>query len=94
MDVETATVTIEVEDGGTEELSVPRGLLERLVEGEESLAASVGDVVVLSVANNAHHWVHHAGEADEELAAEESARMAAFEERFGMSFGEMTGHQH
>lgn len=93
MDTETTTVHIETEDS-SDELTVPAGLLERFAEGDQTTAETVGDVVMLSVANNAHHWVHHDEGGDAELEREEAAVMDLFEERFGMTFGEATGHQH
>jgi hypothetical protein len=50
---------------------------------------------MLSFAQQAHALVHHAPEEpDEEVVANEEKTMELFEERFGQTFGEMTGHSH
>jgi hypothetical protein len=49
----------------------------------------------MSFADRAHALAHHAeGEADEELEAIEEAMLDRFEERFGMTYAEATGHSH
>jgi hypothetical protein len=55
----------------------------------------VGDLAMLGLAQQAHGAVHHGhGEASEELERAESTTMELFEERFGESYAEMTGHDH
>ena len=93
-DVETTTFTIATEDGEEDEVTVPTGLLDLVAEGDQSHAETVGDVVSLSFAGRAHHVVHHGEDADEALEAQEARVMELFEERFGVTFGEATGHQH
>jgi hypothetical protein len=94
IDVETLTLTVTV-DGEEEELTVPRGLFDLLGEEEETPAETVANLSLLSLANRIHHAVHHhEGEVDPEVAAIEEATMESFEDRFGMTFGEATGHQH
>jgi len=94
-DVETATYTIEAPDGETDELTVPAGLVDMLREGEDTRTEVLGDLAMLSLAQQGHAVVHHAqGEVDEEVEAYEAAAMDLFEERFGTTFGEMTGHDH
>ncbi|MCW8172052.1 MULTISPECIES: hypothetical protein [Natrialba] len=92
-DVETMTFSIESEDDA-DEVTVPAGLVDLVAEGEQSDVETVGDVVLLSFASRAHHLVHHGQGADEELEAQEERVMDLFEERFGVTFGEATGHQH
>jgi hypothetical protein len=95
MDV-TETVTIEIEtDSESDELSVPAGLLDLIRDGDQSDPAVVGDVALLSFASRTHHLVHH-GDDDpsEEILAIEEETMNAFEDRFGMTFEEATGHDH
>lgn len=92
--VETVTVTIEA-DGDEDEITVPAGLIERLSEPEDTTAAVVADLALLSFAGRAHALVHHGhGEADDELEAIEIDVMDRFEARFGVSYAEATGHSH
>ncbi len=93
-DVETITFAIESEDGDEDDVTLPAGLVELVAEGGQSPAETVGDIALLSFASRAHHIVHHGEEADEELEAQEARVMDLFEERFGVTFGEATGHQH
>jgi hypothetical protein len=95
-DVETVTYTIESPDGDTEELTLPTGVIDALREDESETAPEVlGDLTMLSFAQQAHALVHHShGEPDEQIQAEEEKTMELFEARFGQTFGEMTGHSH
>ena len=90
------TVTIQLEtDGASDELTVPVALVELLREGGETSPEVVGDIAMLGLAQQVHGAVHHAqGEPDDALAAAETETMELFEERFGRTFGEMTGHDH
>ncbi len=90
------TFSIDGNDGSTDEVTLPGTLLDLLAEsGEEPRAEVVGDLAMFSCAERIHSAVHHTqGEPDDDLAAAEEATMALFEERFGATFGEMTGHQH
>lgn len=94
-DVETATYTIESPDGEAEELTVPTGLVDMLREEGEERTEVLGDLAMLSLAQQAHAVVHHSHEdPDDEVEAYEQRAMELFEERFGTTFGEMTGHSH
>lgn len=94
-DVETVTLTITTEHGDEDDLTLPAGLLDALGEEGDTPPDVVGDLAMLSVANRAHHMVHHGeGEPDPELAALEESALDLFEERFGVSFAEATGHSH
>lgn len=87
-------ITIEGPDGD-DEVSLPEPLLELLSEGGESSAEVVSDIVVLSCAERIHAIVHHGeDELGDELASVEDDMMERFEERFGVSFAEATGHDH
>lgn len=87
--------TIEGPDGTTDTLTVPANALKMLTEGNEPPAAVVGDLALLTIAQQLHGAVHHGrGEPDEELEQAEAEAMEAFEARFGASFGEVTGHSH
>ncbi|MFB6298214.1 MAG: hypothetical protein ABEH56_06810 [Salinirussus sp.] len=94
MDPETVTLTI---DGGEEadDLTVPMALVRMLSEGDESVPTVVGDIAMLGLAQQAHGAVHHGGgDVSEELAATEELTMELFEERFGQTYAEVTGHSH
>lgn len=95
-EVETVTYTIESPDGDVEELTLPTGVIDALREtGSETDTEVLGDLTMLSFAQQAHALVHHShGEADEGVLADEEKTMELFEERFGQTFGEMTGHSH
>jgi len=92
---DTATITVEADDGSTDEFEVPTALLGLLSEGEEPAATVVADMAMISLAQRIHGAVHHAqGEPDDEIQAIEGQTMDLFEERFGASFAELTGHDH
>jgi len=92
---DTETVTFEIDgDGETGRLEVPAGLLEAVAEDDQTGPEVLGDVAMLSLANRIHHVVHHGEETDPELEAIEAETMELFEERFGVSFAEATGHDH
>jgi len=93
-EVQTTTFSISSDDGTTDEVTIPSGLVDLVSEGDQTDAETVGDVMLLSFASRAHHIVHHGEDADTELQAQESEVMDRFEERFGVTFGEATGHQH
>lgn len=93
--VETATYTIEGPDGERDEIELPTELVDLLSEEDHTRPEVVADMAVLSFAQQAHAVVHHGqGETDENLAAVEEAVLDEFEERFGVSFAEATGHTH
>ncbi|WP_265108184.1 DUF7545 family protein [Halosolutus halophilus] len=93
-EVDTTTISISSDDGSTDDVTVPSGLVDLVAEGDQSTAETIGDVTLLSFASRAHHLVHHGEETDPELEAQEERVMDLFEERFGVTFGEATGHQH
>ncbi len=92
---DTVTLTIE-QDGERDELTVPTALIDMLrEEGDESAAEVVGDVAMIGLAQRIHGAVHHGqGETPEEIEQLDDLTMELFEERFGATFGEMTGHDH
>ncbi|SIS03655.1 DUF7545 family protein [Natronorubrum thiooxidans] len=93
-DVETTTVSISTDDDTTDEVTIPSGLIDLVAEGDQTDAETIADVALLSFASRAHHLVHHGQGADEDLEAQEARVMDLFEERFGVTYGEATGHQH
>jgi hypothetical protein len=91
---DTITLSIEGPDG-SDELAVPGGLIDLLAEGDEGAPAVVGDVALCGLAQRIHAAVHHGeNEPSEELQDVEQRTLDLFEERFGMTYGEATGHQH
>ena len=90
------TVTVHIEtDSETDELEVPVALVELLSEEGESVTGVVGDLAMLGLAQQAHGIVHHSqGDVDEDIVAAEEQTMRLFEERFGQSYAEVTGHSH
>jgi hypothetical protein len=93
--VETETYTIEGPDGDTDELELPVGLVDTLAEQGESPTSVVAEIALLSFVQRSHAIVHHAeGETPADLEAINDTAEELFEERFGMSFAEATGHDH
>ncbi len=91
---ETVTVTLQAGDS-EDELTVPAGILDLLTEEGEDPIEVVGDLAMLGLAQQAHGIVHHShGDVTEDIEKAEALTMELFEERFGQSFGEMTGHSH
>ncbi len=80
---------------GDEEISLPEPLFDVLSDGGETTAEVVGDILVLSCAQRIHALVHHGeDEIGDDLSPVEDRMMSLFEERFGVSFAEATGHSH
>ena len=93
-DPETVTITLAT-DEESDKIAVPTALLDLLGEGDDPAPSVVADIAMLGLAQQAHGAVHHAhGDPDADLQAAEAFVMDRFEERFGQSYGEMTGHSH
>jgi hypothetical protein len=91
---ETVTVTLHCGDD-TDEIAVPTALVDMLAEDDESATALVGDLAMLGLAQQAHGIVHHGqGEVTGDVEAMEELTMELFEERFGQTYAEVTGHSH
>jgi hypothetical protein len=92
----TETVRVTLESGEeSDEIEVPAALVEALGEGDEPVPTVVGDLATLGLAQQAHGIVHHGhGDVGDDFAAAEELMMELFEERFGQSYGEVTGHSH
>jgi len=93
--VDTETYTIEGPDGDTDELELPEGLVDTLSEQGEDPTTVVAEIALLSFVQRSHAIVHHAEEdVPADLAEINEKAEQLFEERFGMTFGEATGHSH
>ncbi len=91
---ETVTLTIDAESG-SDELTVPAALVDLLSEGDQSAPEVVGDVALFGMAQRIHAAVHHSqDDSGEDLQDLEELTMDVFEDRFGMTYGEATGHSH
>lgn len=90
------TVTLDIEGpDGDDEVTLPGQLLDDLVEGDQKAAEVVGDLAMFGCAQRMHARVHHTeGQVDEDVEDLEELTMSLFEERFGATYGEVTGHQH
>jgi hypothetical protein len=94
MSDETVTLRIEGEDDESD-VTLPKAMLDLMREADESDAEIVGDLALFSCAQRIHATVHHAEGGDTERYKEiEEQTMELFEERFGATYGELTGHQH
>jgi len=89
---ETVTLSIEADDG-TDEVDLPARLIGMLAEEGETTAEVVGDLAMMACTRRIHAVVHH-GEGGDGLEGVEDRAMELFEERFGMSYEEATGHGH
>ena len=90
------TVTLTIEGAETsDELTVPSALLDLLREDTEPNPQVVGDIAMFGLAQRIHGAVAHGqGEPDQEIQDLETLTLELFEERFGASFAELTGHDH
>jgi hypothetical protein len=90
------TVTVQLEAGDdSDELEVSETLVEMLREGDEGVPDVVADLAMLGLAQQAHGAIHHShGEVNDELKQAEEVTMDLFEDRFGETYAEMTGHDH
>ncbi|MEF8809117.1 DUF7545 family protein [Natronomonas sp.] len=90
------TVTLHIEGPNDEDdVTLPTEMLNLMREADESDAEIVGDLALFSCAQRIHATVHHAEGGDtEEYKQIEEQTMDLFEDRFGASYAELTGHQH
>jgi len=94
MPADTVTLSIESDDD-VDEVTLPVEMLDLMREDEESDAEIVGDLALFSCAQRIHATVHHAEGGDSErYKGIEQQTMALFEDRFGASYAELTGHDH
>ena len=90
------TVTLRIEsDDDADDVTLPSEMLDLMRETDESDPEIVGDLALFSCAQRIHATVHHAEGGDtEEYRAIEERTMELFEDRFGASYAELTGHDH
>jgi hypothetical protein len=91
---EDIAVTIDAEES-SEEIALPADLVEFLAEGDPA-ADVVADVTLFAFTQRAHTLAHHSDEIpeDADFDAIDERAMELFEDRFGASFQEVTGHSH
>lgn len=92
---DSLTVTLGV-GSDTQEIELPADIIDLYrEEADETDAKIVGDMLVMAFAERAHAIAHHGEGGDEEtIQAIEDDMMALFEDRFGMTYAEATGHSH
>jgi hypothetical protein len=90
------TVTLYIEgDEDADEVTLPVEMLDLMREADESNAEIVGDLALFSCAQRIHATVHHAEGGDTaRYEAIEERTMDLFEDRFGGTYAELTGHDH
>ncbi|MFB6229253.1 MAG: hypothetical protein ABEH88_12010 [Halobacteriales archaeon] len=94
MPVSDLTVTVEA-DGDEDAIEIPAGLLDRLMEEGETRADVVGSITLMALTGRAHALLHHTEDTSgEELEDIEAVMQDRFEDRFGMTYAEATGHSH
>ena len=94
---DTETYTIEGPDGDADSVELPAGLVDVLAEQGEEPTTVVADITLLSFVQRSHAIVHHnegEGEVPTDLREMNETAEELFEERFGVSFAEATGHDH
>ena len=94
MSEDTVTLRIEGEDAESD-VTLPAAMLELMREDDETDPEIVGDLALFSCAQRIHATVHHAEGGDtERYEAIEEQTMELFEDRFGATYAELTGHDH
>ena len=92
--VDTLSVEISV-NGEQTRFDLPAGLVDRLSEPGDSRATVVADIAVMAFTGRAHALAHHGeGDADQAVADIEADMLDRFEDRFGLTYAEATGHSH
>jgi hypothetical protein len=93
--VDTETYTVESPDGDTDDVELPAGLVDALSDQGDAKSTVFADIATLAFVQRAHAIVHHSqGEAPADLKDINEKAEELFEERFGVSFAEATGHDH
>jgi hypothetical protein len=93
--VDTETYTIESPDGETDTFELPVGLVDVLSEQGDGPATVVADISLMAFVQRAHAIAHHSeSDVDADLEAINETAEELFEERFGLTYAEATGHHH
>lgn len=91
---DTVTITLE-SDQDSDELEIPVDAIDLLDENDEGAPTVIGDLALLGVTQQLHGLIHHTQEeVSPHVQEAEEKTLELFEERFGRSFAEMTGHDH
>jgi hypothetical protein len=94
-ETEDLTFTVTDANGDESEVTLPGGLVDAFAEEGDTRAEVAGDVLQMAFTERAHAVVHHGeGEVGPGLEAAEERALDLFEKRFGVTYGEATGHQH
>ena len=93
---ETYTLTIESDSEHEDEtVEVPQAAIDTLAQDDDSPTIMAGDLVMLGLAQQLHANVFHAEQAASDTIKQANDDLGdLFEDRFGMTFAEMTGHDH
>ena len=92
---DTIRVAVETDTDG-DELELPEALLDLYREDPDETDAQIAaDMLVMAFSERAHALAHHGeGEDMGDIEAIESDMLDLFEDRFGVTYGEATGHSH
>ncbi|AGN02327.1 hypothetical protein L593_11920 [Salinarchaeum sp. Harcht-Bsk1] len=93
---DTYTLTIESDSEHEDEtVEVPQGAIDALAQDDDSPTVMAGDLVMLGLAQQLHANVFHSEQAPSEQIQQANEDLdELFEDRFGMTFEEMAGHEH
>lgn len=92
---ETEIYRIESPDGDADNLELPAGLVDILAEQGEQASSVVAEVALMGFVQRAHAIAHHSSDdVPEEIHDISETAEELFEERFGVTFAEATGHDH
>jgi len=94
-DPDTETLTVEGPDGEREAVELPAGMADVFADPGESAALVAADFLVHAFAQQGHALAHHSGDdVPDDVVALNDRMEELFEERFGFSMADATGHEH